>query len=273
MKQKPSIQFYQQDFLGALDVQMMNAEEVGCYCLLIFNCYNNGGELPNDAVALRTLCRGTEISKNVMKKFYVKGDVIRHKRIDSELKKKKKHSQTQAANARKRWGSGDKKPKESAMPSHPDGNAAASERECSSSSSSNSNTSNEVLEEKKPAPAQTTAVATVETFPIPRPDVNPSLWQQWLAMRKKKKKPLTDVGYNRLLKHLAKLPKLDLNDRLEQAIDNQWQGLVFNNDLNGAKPNGTSNGNYRNERSENAIARMELDRQTSEILRNAGIDL
>ena len=107
MKQKPSLQFYIQDFLGSADVQMMDAAEVGVYCLLLFNLANNGGALPADPEKLKLLCRGVTPSENVMKKFYAvriaDASFIRNERIDFELKKKKKFSLEMKALAEKRW--------------------------------------------------------------------------------------------------------------------------------------------------------------------------
>ena len=68
----------------------MTAEQVGCYCLLLINCYNNGGELPGDEEELRILCRGNAPGIKVMKKFYKDGENFRHERVDEELKKREK---------------------------------------------------------------------------------------------------------------------------------------------------------------------------------------
>ena len=45
------------------------------------------------------------------------------------------------------------------------------------------------------------------------------------------KKPLTAVGYERLVNQLARLPSFDINDRLIEAVDRKWQGLIFDRDL------------------------------------------
>jgi len=114
MKQKPSHQFYMQDFLSSPDVQMMSIDEVGCYALLIFNLYVNGGEIENDPAGLSRLCRGMQPPPKVLKKFYEREGFLRHKRVDEELKKSAKFSKVQSENARKRW----KKEKIEGMPSH-----------------------------------------------------------------------------------------------------------------------------------------------------------
>jgi len=154
MKQRPSFQFYPQDFLGSVDVQMMSAEDVGCYCLLMFNCYNNGGELPNDPRSLNLLCRGTSVAKQVLEKFYIKNEKLRHKRIDEELQKQTKFSKTQSKNAQKRW----QKAKVEGMPSHSHGTNSASNRQCSSSSSSSS------ISNKEKIPKRITPKMEMENF-------------------------------------------------------------------------------------------------------------
>lgn len=135
MKQKPSFQCYQQDILSSVDVQMMTAEEFGCYMLLLLNLYNNTGALNADKNALKILCRGTEISEKVFAKFYVKDGLLRNKRVDAELRKRKEYSKTQAENANRRWGKGNAK----RMPNECDGIDSAIPNGCSSSSSSSSN--------------------------------------------------------------------------------------------------------------------------------------
>lgn len=132
MKQKPSFQCYQQDFLGSIDFQTMTMEERGCYFTLFLNCYNNGGVLPKDKQELALLCNGTTIASKVFKKFYESENFLRHKRVDEEMRKIKKFSKIQSNNAKKRWN----KDKNPTIPSHTNGNAMGSNRQCSSSSSS-----------------------------------------------------------------------------------------------------------------------------------------
>lgn len=145
MKQKPSFQCYQQDILGSLDVQMMTAEEFGCYMLILLNLYNNDGVVPSDKNSLKMLCRGVEISEKVYAKFYEKNGELRNHRADEELKKRKKFSKTQAENAKKRWGNGSAK----VVPNECDGINSASIRQCSSSSFSSSNLNTREREETR----------------------------------------------------------------------------------------------------------------------------
>lgn len=168
MKQKPSHQFYMQDFLSSPDVQMMSAEDVGCYTLLLFNLYVNGGQIENDAMALPMLCRGTKPSQKVMKKFYEDNGFLKHKRVDEELKKLAKFSKSQSNNARKRWS----KATEDSMPSHShrnakvDASAIPSESPrgvCSSTSSSTSLKENINKKEKTPKEEMTDFIENAST--------------------------------------------------------------------------------------------------------------
>ncbi|RSK29871.1 DUF1376 domain-containing protein [Hymenobacter metallilatus] len=55
----PAFQFYTGDFLSSPDVQMMDAREVGAYCLLLFNAWQGEqpGHLPNSEDKMRRLAR------------------------------------------------------------------------------------------------------------------------------------------------------------------------------------------------------------------------
>ena len=104
MKQRPYISFYQQDFLSSIDVKIMSATEVGCYCLLLFNCYNNDGQIPGDEEALKVLCHGTVPSKRVLKKFYANAQgYLQNKRVDEEILKREKFSKEMKKAAKRRW--------------------------------------------------------------------------------------------------------------------------------------------------------------------------
>ena len=86
------------------------------------------------------------------------------------------------------------------------------------------------------------------SFPLPKADTEPELWNEFLEHRLKLKKPLTKRGYSNLLGDLAKLGDgFDLNRRIADALDYKWVGLVFKNDfIDGVKNNGTNqNSNSR----------------------------
>lgn len=98
------------------------------------------------------------------------------------------------------------------------------------------------LSERESSPPAASPKKPDQDFPIPRSDANPDLWAKWLAMRRSIKKPLTQVGYDRLVKDLGSLIAFDVNERLELAIDRKWQGLVFKEDKNGTTQQHNNNG-------------------------------
>ena len=57
----PAFLLYTGDFLSSPDVQLMEAHEVGAYCLLLFNSWQSDrpGFLPNDEGRLRRTARLT----------------------------------------------------------------------------------------------------------------------------------------------------------------------------------------------------------------------
>jgi len=76
MQKSPAFQFYPQDFLSSLDVQMMTAEEVGIYVLLLANSWiqDDQGYLVNDEITLAFIARISvdkwrEISPKILRKF------------------------------------------------------------------------------------------------------------------------------------------------------------------------------------------------------------
>jgi uncharacterized protein YdaU (DUF1376 family) len=274
MKQKPSFQCYQQDILGSVDVQMMSAEEFGCYMLILLNLYNNAGALNCDKNSLKILCRGTEISEKVLQKFYEINGTIRNHRVDEELKKQRKFSKTQAENANKRWKNRDAE----SMPSHQIGNAEPDAKPmpngCSLSSSSSSSTSIKENVTNVTSKKQIIPKPRFELFPVPRTDCPPDLWNEFLEHRAKIKKPLTARGYQNLVGDLAKVPDLDLNRRIVDAIERKWQGLVFPNELNktnsGEKQNGQIQQFNRLSEREKSANRSEEGYALVAKLRNAG---
>lgn len=59
----PAFQLYTGDFLSSPDVQLMEAHEVGAYCLLLFNSWQSDrpGYLPDDENRLRRTARLTAL--------------------------------------------------------------------------------------------------------------------------------------------------------------------------------------------------------------------
>jgi uncharacterized protein YdaU (DUF1376 family) len=101
-------------FISDLVFQVMNAEERGVYCSLLFYLYENNGRLPFDIETLKHLCNCENFEKVwefIKQKFIVKKDIITHKRVSRELDRARRLSQTQSEKgikgAMRRWKSDD----------------------------------------------------------------------------------------------------------------------------------------------------------------------
>ena len=109
-------------------------------------------------------------------------------------------------------------------------------------------------------------IVEVQNFPIPRSDADKDLWQAFLESRQKMKLPLTENAYKKLCKQLEKLPFVDINERLIDAVDRKWQGLVFRDDFpkeqNGAN---NGNGNYQSKREQKRNEITEIERIRIEV--------
>ncbi|MBN9529696.1 MAG: YdaU family protein [Alphaproteobacteria bacterium] len=109
---KPWMPFYVGDYLR--DTQHLSTEEHGAYVLLLFECWNAGGELPNDDAKLARIVRMTptkwrRISETVAKFFQISKNSWSHSRISAELKILADKSEKAAASARDRWEKSEKK--------------------------------------------------------------------------------------------------------------------------------------------------------------------
>jgi len=96
-------------FLTDIDFQMMNAEQRGVYCSVIFYLYCNGGKLElvdnSDITLLHTktsrlaIISGCEktgsewaaIWSKIADKFQISGNILTHRRVTSELEKAEKY--------------------------------------------------------------------------------------------------------------------------------------------------------------------------------------
>jgi len=98
-KRYPSFPLYPKDFISSLDVQAMTIEEIGGYCLLLFNSWIQKRQcyLPDDDEDLRILCKMNEEQwekhrDKILKKFKKNGKFIFNKRLRFELKIKREFS-------------------------------------------------------------------------------------------------------------------------------------------------------------------------------------
>lgn len=117
MNQSPAFQLYAKDFISSMDVQLMTAQEVGAYCLLLFNSWIQEKQcfLPNDEKILKRLSKLDSRSWNksrvaLLKKFKVSEDAkyLCNERLLQELHKQQVRREAlskggKSGNA-KRWG-------------------------------------------------------------------------------------------------------------------------------------------------------------------------
>ena len=76
-------------FLSDMDFQVMNAEQRGVYCTLIFYLYRNDGKLKHDIPLLTKICNvnnGFDF-RGVLDKFQIRRGFIYHKRVTAEFTK------------------------------------------------------------------------------------------------------------------------------------------------------------------------------------------
>ena len=100
-------------FLTDLDYIMMSHAERSVYCTLIFYLTSNNGKCEYKPLALSKLCHCEnveefeEIWQGISKKFQVRSNVIKHKRVTKELRRAKRYRQAKSRaglkGAEKRW--------------------------------------------------------------------------------------------------------------------------------------------------------------------------
>lgn len=94
------MQLYVSDFVG--DTLMLSAEHVGAYMLLLIALWNAKGTLPNDEkklarVARVSLKKWRAIAPDLMPFFEVDEATITHGRLQKELQKSERQSQSRSA--------------------------------------------------------------------------------------------------------------------------------------------------------------------------------
>lgn len=100
MSERPFMQLYVSDFVG--DTLMLSAEHVGAYMLLLIALWNAKGTLPNDEkklarVARVSLKKWRAIAPDLMPFFEVEEATITHGRLQKELQKSERQSQSRSA--------------------------------------------------------------------------------------------------------------------------------------------------------------------------------
>ncbi len=107
------VQLESEAFLTDLDYITMSHAERSVYCTLIFYLTSNNGKCEYKPSALSKLCHCEnveefeEIWQGISKKFQVRSNVIKHKRVTKELRRAKQYRQAKSGaglkGAEKRW--------------------------------------------------------------------------------------------------------------------------------------------------------------------------
>ena len=107
------VQLESEAFLTDLDYIIMSHAERSVYCTLIFYLTSNNGKCEYKPSALSKLCHCEnaeefeEIWQGISKKFQVRSNVVKHKRVTKELRRAKKFIQAKRRaglkGAEKRW--------------------------------------------------------------------------------------------------------------------------------------------------------------------------
>jgi uncharacterized protein YdaU (DUF1376 family) len=107
------VQLDSEAFLTNLDYITMSHAERSVYCTLIFYLTSNNGKCEYKPSALSKLCHCEnveefeEIWQGISKKFQVRSNVIKHKRVTKELRRAKQYRQAKSRaglkGAEKRW--------------------------------------------------------------------------------------------------------------------------------------------------------------------------
>jgi uncharacterized protein YdaU (DUF1376 family) len=190
MNKPPAFQFYPSDFLADENVATMTNQEVGCYIKLICYCWREGS-IPKDITLLSKMCgeapdRMTEMWPSLSRCFRENGSRERlvNPRLDVEREKqenyRKHQSEAGKIGMKRRWDKGsDNKPITSLLPPVITND---------NSSSSSSNIKKEIIKK--------------ESIEVPE-WIGQELWSEFLAHRKKLRKPMTEYAQKLMFKKLA----------------------------------------------------------------------
>lgn len=224
--------FYIGDYLK--DTQELSAVEHGMYIKLMLWYYNKGAPIPHDrryAIAganadafagdLLTGCSGVagdmhKLCDRLLSEFFEKdGNVWRHYRIDGEIEKQQNISKSRSLAAKKRH---EKHQKDS------DANAPAS-----------------AVQKHTQSQSQSHSLHKCKLKGEPLPDwVDKKTWQDFIEMRIKMKKPMTENAKKLLLNKLKGFYDDGENATqvLEQSIMNGWASIYT---TKGRENNGPTN--------------------------------
>ncbi len=101
MAKNPILPLYYNDLLGA--TKTWTDEEFGAYVRLLIEQWDKGG-LPNDYQRIARVCTSLNANWHLLKdKFPLVDGMLKNPVMEEVRKKRSKHSEKQASNAKKRW--------------------------------------------------------------------------------------------------------------------------------------------------------------------------
>lgn len=232
----PAFQFYPQDFLTSLTVQTMSPEEVGAYCLLLFNSWIQSPQatLPNNEDLLRVLCRLSpeqwERSRGkILSKFVESdcGEYIYNPRLFAEKERQDEYRAKMRKNGRK-GGRPPKNKNQKVSKEKPKGKQKESKGKAKAnqnkSPSTSTSTSTSISFSKK-------IIKKIEggfgSFILQDEDLKEVLSEYW-SVRKKKKMITTATVGDRVLKKLVDYSNGEkhlVQEMLENAINGGWKDI------------------------------------------------
>lgn len=233
----PAFQFYAAEFLADENVVLMTNQEVGCYIKLMAYCWREGS-IPADTNKMARLCGEDSLAMaqlwTAISKCFVESlaDDCRlvHPRLEKERSKQDEHRKERAESgkrgAEKRWGA---KMEQSHSKSHDSANSSANSSAidlpmANDGSSSSSSSSNKKDKSKG------------STF-VPPLWVDQQLWDDFIDMRKKIKKPATDRAKQLLVTELLKLVQMGYTQEeiIGNSIKNCWKDFYAPKNSGGSR--------------------------------------
>jgi len=233
-KRSPAFQFYVNDYLSDINVQLMTAEEEGAYIRLLCFCWQDTDiSLPDDDDQLFVLSKlskgGSTKALAAVKKCFnqhpTKAGYLTHKRLILEAEKQQKWREKSASGGKKS-AENKRKSKGGSRVVQPKGYSSTS----FSSSSSIDNTKDSIIPPISPK----------QSYPPPN-GVLDEVWKDYLDMRKKKRSPMTKTAYKKTCDDLMKTMQ-DPNEVVSQSVQRGWVG-VFEIKQEGKQNGAYSNGN------------------------------
>ena len=213
---RPAFQFYPADYLGSQRVALMSLEEEGAYIRLLCYCWQHGSIPSNPDQIARLIGKGASITlativATMFQPHPENGSMLVHERLQQEIVKQNEWARKSAeggkksAEMRKNLKGGSTtlaRVVEDCLP-----NGINQKATLQSSSTSSTTTT-----EKK-----TTTAAQPFT-------VDDQVWNDFLAVRKAKRAPLTETALAMIEKE-SELAGLTLQDALTECVTRGWQSF------------------------------------------------